>query len=148
MRDLDEGDIADAVAMAEEKHRTQIDKRGKPYIQHILSVAARVRHLGARFEITALLHDIVEDTDVSLEKIRSRFGDEVADAVECLTRREGQDYFGEYMDAIVANPIARQVKYADSSDNLAKVDGLTDPEQRARFQAKYRRVLDRLRPHI
>lgn len=148
MRELNGEDIADAVALAAQKHRSQTDKQGAPYIHHVLTVAARVRHLGPQFEITALLHDIVEDTDVTLDEVHSRFGDEVATAVACMTRVDGQDYFGIYLDSIAANPIARHVKYADSSDNLSKAAGLRDPEQKAWFEEKYSRVLDRLRPYL
>ena len=100
---------------AEEKHRGQKDKAGKPYIEHPRAVAALVS--GELEKTVALLHDTVEDTDASIQEIRQRFGDTVADAVDCMTHREGVPYM-EYIAKIAQNPLARMVKLADLTHNM------------------------------
>jgi len=64
------------------------------------------------------LHDVVEDTDWTLERLREEgFSDEVLEAVDCLTHRGGESY-QEFVERVRANPIARQVKIADLEDNM------------------------------
>jgi (p)ppGpp synthase/HD superfamily hydrolase len=67
--------------------------------------------------IAAVLHDVVEDCDVSLEKIEQMFGPIIASAVDALTRREGEHYM-EFIERVRGNDIARVVKLADVRDNL------------------------------
>jgi (p)ppGpp synthase/HD superfamily hydrolase len=68
--------------------------------------------------MAAVLHDVVEDTDWTLERLREAgFAEEVVEAVDCLTHREGESY-EEFVGRVRANPIARQVKVADLEDNM------------------------------
>jgi (p)ppGpp synthase/HD superfamily hydrolase len=68
--------------------------------------------------MAAVLHDVVEDTDWTLEALREQgFTDEVLDAVECLTHRDGESY-EEFVERVQKNDIARQVKIADLEDNM------------------------------
>ena len=107
--------IALAHALAEYAHLGQTDKAGNPYITHPVAVAAGVE--GEDAKIVALLHDTVEDTFVTIRTLRELFGDTVADAVDCLTRRENEDYFA-YVRRAGANPIARTVKLSDLAHNM------------------------------
>ena len=100
---------------AEEKHSGQTDKAGLPYIGHPRAVAAKLS--GETEKIVALLHDTVEDTDATIEEIRALFGDEAADAVQCLTHEKGVPYM-EYVARIRENPLARKVKMADLTHNM------------------------------
>lgn len=125
-----------ALELAERYHRSQTDKLGQPYILHVVSVAFRVPAGPVR--IVALLHDIVEDTDCTLDLIRNEFGDEIANAVDAITKREDEDYL-KYLLIVRTNELAAQVKYADICDNsaadrLAGLDELT----RRRLEEKYR----------
>ena len=110
-----ESRIALAHALAEYAHFGQTDKAGNPYITHPMAVAAGVE--GEDAKIAALLHDTVEDTFVTIRTVRELFGNTVGDAVDCLTRRENEDYFA-YVRRAGANPIARKVKLADLAHNM------------------------------
>jgi len=107
--------VEDALRIAEDAHKDQVDKAGEPYIGHVLRVMARVDTDAEK--MAAALHDVVEDTDATPEWLRDQgVPDDVVEAVQALTKRDGEPY-----DAFVlragANPIARQVKIADLADN-------------------------------
>ena len=80
--------IEDAYALMMEKHKTQFRKSGEPYYHHLIEVAYIVATLqgGPATIISAFLHDVVEDTDVTIEEINERFGEEVAKIVDALTK--------------------------------------------------------------
>ena len=66
--------LKSAVKLAEKLHEGQVDKLGIPYIVHVQDVADRVSDRGEDYIIVGLLHDSVEDTDISLESIEEKFG--------------------------------------------------------------------------
>lgn len=107
--------IGDAFHMALEAHKGQTDKAGEPYIAHVVRVADRMNS----FEeiAVALLHDVVEDTFVRLGDIEERFGKEIRDAVDAMTKRKDENY-DDYIRRVRANKLARVVKRADLQDNL------------------------------
>lgn len=80
--------IKDAYELAEKKHAGQFRKSGEPYINHPLNVAYLLADLntGPQTIAAGLLHDVVEDTDVSLEEVREQFGDDVAKIVDGVTK--------------------------------------------------------------
>lgn len=100
-------------------HAGQADKGGAPYIEHPAFVADRVRELdGDEAAVAAAwLHDVVEDTPVSLGALASVFPACVVEAVDGLTRREGEPYF-EYIERARENRVARTVKRCDLAHNL------------------------------
>ena len=103
-----------AMNLAYSAHHGQYDKGGVPYIFHPIHLAEQMDD-----EIStcvALLHDTVEDTDVTLEQLALEFPKEVVDAVALLTHDDDVEYF-DYVRAIKANPVAVQVKLADLSHN-------------------------------
>ena len=104
-----------ADAFAEAKHRGQTDKAGRPYIEHPRAVAEKLD--GEIEKIVALLHDTVEDTDATIEEIRSLFGNEVAEAIGYLTHDKSVPYM-DYIEHVKGNDIARKVKLADLSHNM------------------------------
>ena len=105
--------------VAEAAHAGQVDKGGAPYIEHPAFVADRVRWLGGdEVEIaTGWLHDVVEDTAVSLDALASVFPARVVEAVDGLTRRECEPYF-EYIERVGGDSVARTVKCCDLAHNL------------------------------
>ena len=105
-----------AIEIAESVHRGQVDKGGHEYIGHVKRVAFQVFD-DANCCIAACLHDCVEDGGVSLEFIFSQFGSEIRDAVDCLTKRNGERY-SDYIERCAGNEIARRVKIADLKDNM------------------------------
>lgn len=104
---------ADALAM--KAHKGQKDKAGADYITHPRTVASFLTDPEA--QIVALLHDTIEDTEVTEEEIRALFGDRIADAVACMTHEEGVPYM-DYIRKIKANPLAASVKLADLRHNM------------------------------
>ena len=108
--------VEDAVSIAAQAHKGQRDKAGAPYLLHPLRMMMRMSTEAAM--MAAVLHDVVEDTDWTLERLREAgFSDEVLEAVDCLTHREGESY-QEFVERVRVNPIARQVKIADLEDNM------------------------------
>lgn len=143
--------LATAEWRATAAHEGQVDKAGRPYIEHPRRVADRVAEVDGRAAAVcvAWLHDVVEDSNVTLDELLDDdFSDAIVDAVDALTRREdeGDDYYRR----VASNDLAVAVKRADIWDN-------TNPERlaalpastRDRLQAKYAhalKLLDRLAP--
>lgn len=101
--------------LAETAHKGQVDKAGVDYINHPRTVASFCE--GPKEKVVALLHDVIEDTDVTEQDLRPLFGDELTEAVVTMTHKEGEDYF-DYIARIKKNPIARKVKLADLTHNM------------------------------
>ena len=107
--------VLEALIFATTAHDGQHDRSGMPYILHPINVA---NQLETEDEIVlGLLHDVVEDTAVSLEEIRSRFGDRIADALDLLTKRPDEDYM-DYIERVATDPMAVRVKLADLTHNM------------------------------
>lgn len=131
-----------AQALATEAHAGQVDKVGVPYIEHPARIAARARAAGDGddAEIVAWLHDVVEDTDVTLAEIDRDFGPEIARAVDAITRRDGEG--DAYYGRVAADPLALVVKRHDIADNTApERTARLDPATRERLAAKYEHAL-------
>jgi (p)ppGpp synthase/HD superfamily hydrolase len=124
-----------AFGLAFRAHAGQVDKLGEPYIAHVVRVAAAVN--GFERQCTALLHDIVEDTQVTLSDLAASFPSEIVDAVDAITKRPSEDYEA-YLARVAANPVALDVKRADMADNSAprRLAGLAEADRR-RLEEKY-----------
>jgi (p)ppGpp synthase/HD superfamily hydrolase len=108
--------VEDAVSIAAQAHKGQKDKADAPYLLHPLRMMMRMDSEAAM--MAAVLHDVVEDTDWTIERLRGEgFSEEVLEAVDCLTHRDGESY-QEFVERVRTNPIARQVKIADLEDNM------------------------------
>lgn len=109
-----------AIILATEAHAGQTDKAGQPYILHPLRVMNRCQSVEAK--IVAVLHDVVEDTDVTIEQLFDTFGETIGRAVDTLTKQPGDDYKSYIMDIwLDGGPIselAAEVKIADLRDNM------------------------------
>lgn len=125
-----------AERIAREAHTGQLDKIGHPYIEHPERVAARVAGDDVLVAI-AWLHDVVEDTSVTLTDLEALFPREVIEGVDALTKRPGETRL-EYYARVRSNPRARKVKDADIDDNTdpARTARL-DPATRERLAVKY-----------
>lgn len=107
-----------AIALAVEAHAGHWGREGRPYILHPLRVMARMETDTER--IVAILHDTVENEGdrVSFARLRQEgFPEEIVQAIDCLTRRDGESY-ADMIERIAPNPLARRVKLADLADNL------------------------------
>jgi len=105
-----------AMKIAFEAHKNQSDKNGIPYIYHPV-------HLAEQFDTealicTALLHDVLEDSNLKAEDlIKEGFSKDITDALNLLTRSENMDYF-DYINSLKSNNIAREVKKKDLIHNM------------------------------
>ena len=108
-----------ALEFAKQKHKGQKRIGGDDYITHPIAVAEIVRSHGfdESYQITALFHDLLEDTDATEEEILKYGSPEILGAVKLLTKEKGYD-MSEYVSAIKKNPIAYEVKSADRLHNL------------------------------
>ena len=104
-----------ALDLASWEHREQKDKAGKPYFGHIARVSNACKTPPAKI---ALLHDMIEDTDVTPEQMKELgFSEYIIKAVLCLTRQDDEPY-ENFIKRAAKNPIAREVKIADLEDNM------------------------------
>lgn len=126
-----------AMRIAYNAHHGQVDKSGIPYIFHPVHLAEAMED-----EVSccvALLHDTVEDTEITIADLEKEFPPEVTEALKLLTHAKGTPYF-DYVRAVKANPIAVKVKLADiahNSDQTRLADSGMPEETRAYFRDKY-----------
>lgn len=151
--------IEDAISFAAASHSGRVDKGGKPQIFHPLRVMLRIAILfpdDGAIQAAAVLHDVVEDCDVTLNQLSHRFGQEVADIVESVSR--GVYYGGisdpsgtkePYRDFILRakmHPKGRAVKIADIEDNTDPIRMQDLPiEEVGSMVKRYKMALDLLR---
>ena len=137
--------IKKAINIAFNAHKGQYDQGGYPYIMHPL-------HLAEEMEtedevITALLHDVLEDSDISLDFIKEQgFSEAVTEALLSLTRRKDEEY-GEYIKRIKnTGGIALNVKKADLRHNMTseRLDNFTekDKERLKKYKASYKELTE------
>lgn len=127
-----------AMRIAYDAHLGQTDKAGAPYVFHPFHLAEQMTD--ELSVCAALLHDVVEDTDVTAEALAAEFPPAVVEAVRLLTHEKGTDYLA-YVRALKGNPIARAVKLADLAHNADESRWPdASAEQRAYFREKYRRA--------
>jgi len=108
--------VEKAIQIATRAHAGQVDKAGHPYIFHPLRLMATMDD--EHEKMAAILHDVIEDTTVSLEDLnREGFPPAVVAAVDALTKRNGESRL-EAAARALKNPIARLVKLADVKDNM------------------------------
>ncbi|MCA9129143.1 MAG: hypothetical protein KDB22_18775 [Planctomycetales bacterium] len=109
--------IDDALALVSKYFRGVTDKDGVPYVMHCLRVMMGVSDTEA--QLVALMHDLVEDTPVTLNQLEALgFSQAVVQALDLVTHRKGISY-ADYVVALRDNSIARQVKLSDLRDNTA-----------------------------
>lgn len=131
-----------AIEIAVEAYRGQIDKAGKEYILHPMRVMLRGRNDTEM--IVGILHDVVEDTPITIDMLRLEgFSEDILTAIECVTKRRGESY-GTFIDRVLTNPLATQVKLYDMEDNMNR-DRIPypTPKDEARFRKyeKYHKVI-------
>lgn len=116
-----------AMSVAYKAHINQFDKAGVPYIFHPIHLAEQ---MDTETEcVVALLHDVVEDTDVTFEQLEKEFSSDIIKILKLLTHDKETDYM-EYVKIIKENPIAKKVKIADITHNAdeTRLDKITEKD--------------------
>ena len=129
-----------ALKISFEAHKDQVDKSGIPYVYHPFHIAEQMKDEDTT--IVALLHDVVEDADITLEQLRSiGFSDAVIEAIALMTHDKSVPYM-DYVRNIAKNDIARAVKLEDLRHNsdLSRLDKVTKKDV-ARAE-KYKEAID------
>jgi GTP pyrophosphokinase len=133
--------IRTAFEMAADAHKTMRRKSGEPYILHPLAVAricAGEIGLGVRSTICALLHDTVEDTDISLEDVKREFGEEITRIVDGLTKisnvidvnaSKQAENFKKILLTLTDDPRVILIKLADRLHNMRTLDSMKREKQ-------------------
>ena len=130
-----------AMKIAYASHHGQMDYNGIPYIFHPIHLAEQMDD-----EITccaALLHDVVEDTAVTMDELAREFPAEVIEILKLLTHDDSTDYF-DYVRAIKTNPNAVKVKLADlahNSDQSRCIGSDLTPQRLAAWKQKYQKAV-------
>jgi len=120
-----------AIQIATDAHDRQERFDGSPYINHPLRVMCTLQNQGhsERAQIVGVLHDSVEDSDLTFDDLRAEgFGDDIINPLELLTKLPGDDY-EMYVQRLSVNACSRAVKKADLFDNL-DLTGLTNPSKK------------------
>ena len=128
-----------AMKLCFEAHKGQVDKTGVPYVFHPFHVAEQMTDEATT--VVALLHDVVEDTEYTLEDIAALgFGQDIVGAVALMTHEDDVPYL-DYVARLKSNPLARVVKLADLAHNsdLSRL-GKVDDETRRRLE-KYKKAI-------
>ena len=128
----------EAMKIAYRAHHGQVDKGGIPYVFHPYHLAEQMED--EYTTCVALLHDVVEDTAVTLEELSEIFPREVIEAVRVMTHPKSEPYL-DYIRRVKGNPIAKTVKLADlrhNSDQTRMMDA--DEEKLSYFREKYRQA--------
>ncbi|HEU5366990.1 MAG TPA: hypothetical protein VFU69_00935 [Ktedonobacterales bacterium] len=134
--------LEDAIVLAMQAHRGQVDKVGQPYVLHLLRVMMRLE--GEAAQMAGVLHDLVEDTGYSFDDLRALgYAEGLIQALDCLTRRPEESY-EQFIERARANPLARRVKRADLEDNMdirrLPVMSEKDLERLNRYIAAWRQI--------
>ena len=130
-----------AMKLCFEAHKEQKDKSGLPYVFHPFHLAEQMKD--EYTTVVALLHDTVEDTEVTLDDLRKEFPADVVCAIALMTHDDNEDYMS-YVARIKQNPIAKAVKIADLTHNsdTTRLDTVTEKDiQRVQ---KYKKALEML----
>ena len=117
-----------AIAIATKAHEGQFDKGGNSYIEHPLHVMSKMNTVEEK--IVAVLHDVVEDTNVTLEDLKKEgFSSEIIEGIDSVTRRKDETY-KEFILRAKENTIGREVKIQDLLQNkdLSRIHNPTEAD--------------------
>jgi len=132
--------IEETIAFAAKAHEGQLDKMHQPYILHPMRVMLMMLTFAER--TVAILHDVVEDTDATLQDLLDMgYPKVIIDAIDSVTKRKGENY-EDFIHRASENFIGRKIKKADILDNLSPIRRYNFPaEKRNRLYSKYTKAL-------
>lgn len=132
-----------AIAIAVQAHRGQKDRYGQPYILHPLRVMMRMKSVDE--QIVAVLHDVVEKSEWTLEDLRREgFSAAIIDAVDKLTKRHGEEY-ASHIERTKTSRLSKRIKVADLEDNMDPERIVTPSKQNERRLARLHEAWDELK---
>lgn len=109
--------LAKAINIALQAQKDEVDLQGMPYAGHIMRVMGAGKTVDEK--IVGALHDLVEDTDFTLEYLLAQgFPQHIVDAVGCLTKQSDDEPYDSYIERVKSNPLAVAVKINDLTDNM------------------------------
>lgn len=132
-----------ALKLCFDTHKEQTDKSGMPYVFHPFYLASQMKDEDST--IVALLHDVIEDSDLTIEDLRKMgFNENVLEAIKLLTHDDPSVLYLDYVAQIKTNPLATVVKLADLRHNsdITRMD-IMSPRDKVR-QEKYKRAIELL----
>lgn len=134
--------LTKAIILAARAHHGQLDKAGQPYLFHPLRIMLQLEDETDR--IIAVLHDVIEDSDWTLDGLLGEgFSEDIVSVVDSLTRREGEDYEG-YIERLLGDVRASRIKLLDLKDNLDLTRGWQDTDATRQRRAKYEKARQRI----
>ena len=108
--------LQDSIELATKHHKGQVDKGGKPYINHPIRVMKKMMFEDEK--IIAVLHDIVEDTSITLQDLKDMgYNSDIVNSIDCLTKRNGESY-DDFIERVITDTEASRVKLSDIEDNM------------------------------
>lgn len=134
--------LGEAIKIAANAHLGQLDRGGHPYILHPLWVMHKVRHLGEEYMIVAVLHDVVEDTNITIEDLMLLgFSQSIIYSLQLLDHSDKSVPYMDYIQNLAHDKIAREVKLRDLEHNskITRLKGLRDKdfERLKKYQKAY-----------
>jgi len=140
--------LSTAIMIATQAHDGQFDKGGNPYILHPLAVAGLLQEIDEELQCIAILHDTIEDSDVTFLELRyAGLSERIISGITSLTKMKGESY-EEYKEKVFANRDAMIVKMADLTHNsdIRRLKGVTekDIKRLVKYNTFYLELKDRL----
>lgn len=134
--------LAVAIAIAADAFRDTTDKAGEPYILHCLRVMNGLHTRDKELQSVAILHDVIEDTEITLADLRTMgFSDRVVEAIALLSHDKENVSYEDYIARVAENEDARLVKLSDLRDNsdITRLKGITqkDMERMEKYHWAY-----------
>lgn len=139
---MNEETLQVAISLARTHHAGQVDKAGKPYIDHPMRVMSNLDSVEEK--IVGVLHDTIEDTELTLDALREEgFSQPILSALDAITKRSGESY-EDYLQRVMTDRLALKVKIADMTDNMdmSRIPHPTGKDYK-RLE-KYKKTLPRL----
>ena len=138
--------LQDAIELATKHHKGQVDKAGKPYIKHPIRVMKKLTLTDEK--IVAVLHDIVEDTSVTLEYLKELgYNSCIINSIDCLTKRDGENH-ENYINRVMSDTVASMVKLSDLEDNMdmSRLKEITEKDKKRleKYKITYSKISDNL----
>ena len=140
--------LQDAIELATKHHKGQVDKGGKPYIKHPIRVMKNLTL--ADEKIVAVLHDIVEDTSVTLEYLKELgYNSYIIHSIDCLTKRDSESN-EDYIKRVMSDTMASRVKLSDLEDNMdtSRLKEITEKDKKRlkKYKNTHSKITDHLSP--